>query len=63
MAKTVDNKRPEFYQDHMQSYITKILTRGRSDGLVDKALGKGPTRAVYLEFDSRSGNLEDHSLS
>ena len=35
----------------------------RSVGLVYKALGKALTRAVYLEFDSRSGNFEAKSFS
>ena len=37
---------------------------GRSVGLVDKALGKGSTWAVQVEFDSRSGTFEaNHSPS
>ena len=35
---------------------------GRSVGLVDKALGKGSTWAMYLELNSRSGTFEAKTI-
>ena len=40
-----------------------IKLGGRSIGLVDKTLGKGSTRSVLLEFDSRSVTFEAKSFS